>query len=84
MLLLKLSFDTFLLQEKLCPSAKLVLTRVAKETKLALSKIRWSLCLTWTVYMLGDLCQHLVSYIRVFFVDKVDVLGRDSPDKESD
>ena len=33
--------------------------------------------------MLGDLCQHLVSYIRVFFVNKVGVLGRDSPDEES-
>ena len=33
--------------------------------------------------MLGYLCQPLVSYVRVFFVDKVGVLGRDSPDKES-
>ena len=33
--------------------------------------------------MLGDLYQPLVSYIRVFFVDKIGVLGRDSPYKES-
>ena len=65
-LFLSKSFDKFFVMRKVVSEWQTRPHTSRKRNKLALFKMKWGLYLAWTVYMLGDLCQHLVSYIRVF------------------